>query len=592
MRSLFSVIGRFGRHHHGIATAPNSAAHIAGALSTAKASPSLHPSKTEAMRSTLRRFVLRAWLYRFARNCKANVAVIFALMMVPTVYLLGMALDYTHTQRMKVELDAATDAAAVAAVTSAMMQQSPQVARTTAQNVFNATANTLVNNNNLAGQPSLTVAVNCSNPDATTGYCTYAACPGTNAVYSDPVNSNNHVIRNVQVCYNAASNNAFPSVLRQASWPFTGVSATRNQSAPNINFYLLLDDSPSMGIGATPNDISNLISFTSNQSVGNSASCGFACHEAYPCADLGANPAPTSSENQGKTSSKCNTLDNLAVARNNGVTLRIDLVTLAVQSLMDTAYRTSSTNRNTYGVAIYTFDTALNNNPTTGSSSPIFAPSGKPGVVQTPLTPATTTSYTVAQIQNAASSIELMEVGHAGCQSTSQSANTQAGSSPCISGDPDDTDTNIEGALTTLNGLMPAPGNGTNLAGDAPQEVVFLVTDGVDDSTGISSCSETTVQTAAGYTRCQQPISTTICTTIKNKNIRIAVLYTEYVPLSTNNWYNTHIAPFNGTPSQIAANLQSCASPGLFQDVQSGGDITTALNQLFLKVASDPRLTQ
>jgi Flp pilus assembly protein TadG len=539
--------------------------------------------------------MLRAWLYRFVRDRNANVAVTFALAVVPTVFLLGMALDYTHTQHMKVELDAATDAAAVAAVTSAMMQQSPQVAQTTAKNVFNITANALVNNNNLAGQPTFTVAVNCSKPDPTTGYCTYAPCPGADAVYSDPKNSNNQVIRNVQVCYNAAATNAFPGVLSKASWPFTGQSATRNQSAPNINFYLLLDDSPSMGIGATPSDITNLIAATKNQSVGNSRNCGFACHEAYPCADSGANPAPTSSETQGKTSSNCNTLDNLAVARNNSITLRIDLVTQAVQSLMNTAYSISTANRNTYGVAIYTFDTALNNSPTTGSSSPIFAPSGKPGVVQTPLTPSSTTSYTVAQIQNSASSIQLMAVGHAGCQSTSSSAKTQPGGSPCISGDPDDTDTNIEGALTTLNGLMPAPGNGTNSPGDTPQEVIFLVTDGVDDATGISSCSQTTVTTAGGYIRCQQPIDTAICTTIKNKKIRIAVLYTEYVPLSTNGWYNTYIAPFNAqapSTSQIAANLQSCASPGLFTDVQNGGDITSALQALFLKVASDPRLTQ
>src|SRR5262249_30273974 len=149
--------------------------------------------------------MLRARLYRFARDRKANVAVIFALVMVPTVFLLGMALDYTHTQHMKVDLDAAADAAAVATVTSAMMQQSPTAAQTAAKNVFNITANSLVSNNNLAGQPTVTVAVNCSSPNSTTGYCTYAACPsppatGVDSVYADPVNSNNQVVRNVQIC--------------------------------------------------------------------------------------------------------------------------------------------------------------------------------------------------------------------------------------------------------------------------------------------------------------------------------------------------------------------------------------------------------
>jgi Flp pilus assembly protein TadG len=182
-----------------------------------------------------------AWLDRFARDRKANVAIIFALAMVPVIFLMGMALDYTHAQRMKVDLDAATDAAGVAAVTSVMMQQTPQAAQTAAQNIFKATANTLVANNNLAGQPTLSVAVNCSNPNATTGYCTYPACPGSNTIYPDPVNSNNQVVRNVQVCYTGAANNAFPGVLHQASWPLSGQSATRNQGAPNINFYLLLD---------------------------------------------------------------------------------------------------------------------------------------------------------------------------------------------------------------------------------------------------------------------------------------------------------------------------------------------------------------
>jgi len=157
--------------------------------------------------------MLRNWSYRFAWDREANVAVIFALAMVPTIFLLGMALDFTHAQHMKVDLDAAADAAAVAAVTSAMMQQSPQVAQTTAKNVFNITANTLVNNSNLAGQPPVTVAVNCSKPDSTTGYCTYSPCPIADSVYADGVNSNNQVVRNVQVCYSAASNNAFPAVL-------------------------------------------------------------------------------------------------------------------------------------------------------------------------------------------------------------------------------------------------------------------------------------------------------------------------------------------------------------------------------------------
>ena len=39
--------------------------------------------------------MLRRVVRHFARDRKANVAIIFALMMVPTIFLLGMTLDYT-----------------------------------------------------------------------------------------------------------------------------------------------------------------------------------------------------------------------------------------------------------------------------------------------------------------------------------------------------------------------------------------------------------------------------------------------------------------------------------------------------------------
>jgi hypothetical protein len=73
------------------------------------------------------------------------------------------------------------------------------------------------------------------------------------------------------------------------------------------------------------------------------------------------------------------------------------------------------------------------------------------------------------------------------------------------------------------------------------------------------------------------------------------VLYTQYDDTalhSTNSWYDTWVHPYNGTSSQVETNLRSCASPGLYTEVQTGGDITGALQALFLKVASDPRLTQ
>ena len=105
--------------------------------------------------------------------------------------------------------------------------------------------------------------------------------------------------------------------------------------------------------------------------------------------------------------------------------------------------------------------------------------------------------------------------------------------------------------------------------------MLFIVTDGVNDKV---------VSGTRTYT-----INTSTCTTIKNRGIRIAVLYTVYLPLPTDNWYNTYISPIQ---SNISPTLQSCASPGLFFAVQTGGDISGALSALFEQAVQSAYLSQ
>ena len=460
--------------------------------------------------------MLHAWLYRFAGDRKANVAVVAALTMVPIIFLLGMTLDFTQALRKKEQLDAAADAAAIAAVRPAMLMQTDSVAAATATAIFNSTARSL---SGLAAIPTPTITV-------------------TDAGLQ----------RTVSVSYNAASLNNFPAVLQNsASWPISGSATAQAASAPNMNFYLLMDDSPSMGIGATATDISNLITYTAPkyQSAGSSQNCGFACHETNIAHDGG-------------------TKDNLTIARANNITLRIDLVTSAVNQLLNTWSNCpqsgisggviqcmSALNNTTYNAALYTFDLGLN---TLAS-----------------LTAPTTAGTKVANIA-------LMPVVYQNCVVTTTNCKTDNG-------------TDIAGALTSLNSIMPTPGLGSNASGDTPQEVVFLVTDGVEDKIA-TTCPNATF---ASNSRCQQPLDTTMCTTIKSRGIKIAILYTEYLQLKTPNvpvtdsWYMSWVDPYDEPASSsgtIAQKLQSCASPGFFSDVQTGGNITQALTDLFIKVAS------
>jgi hypothetical protein len=130
--------------------------------------------------------------------------------------------------------------------------------------------------------------------------------------------------------------------------------------------------------------------------------------------------------------------------------------------------------------------------------------------------------------------------------------------------------------MIKINTAMPAPGNGTTLAGDTPQEVMFFVTDGVEDEDVSGSRQESVMDPGR-------------CTTIKNRGIRIAVLYTTYNPLPTNSWYNSHVKPFQ---PNIGPSLQSCASPGLYFEVDNTGDISGALSALFEQAVESAYLSK
>jgi hypothetical protein len=136
--------------------------------------------------------------------------------------------------------------------------------------------------------------------------------------------------------------------------------------------------------------------------------------------------------------------------------------------------------------------------------------------------------------------------------------------------------------MTAVNTLMPSPGTGAS--NSTPQEVLFIVSDGVDDEVNSSSCT----QLLTG-SRCQQPFNTAMCTTILNRGILIAVLYTEYLPLPTNSWYNTYVGPYQ---SSLASNMESCASPGLYFGITTDDDITAAMQTLFQLAISTARLSQ
>lgn len=446
-----------------------------------------------------------ATLLRFVRSSRGNVAVIFGLSIVPLVYLTGMGVDYSSAALREEQLNAIADAASLAAVTPAMMAQTDSASVTAAQNTFNAQASSISGITYNSANLTVTVADTITN-------------------------------RTVTVTYTAASTNFFPNVLGEASIALKGTSQAIGAVAPNINFYLLLDDSPSMAIPATQTGINTMVSNTSSQ-----GGCAFACHESHPSGDSLGNPGGE---------------DNYALARALGLTLRIDNLSTATQNLMTTAQTTETANSATYKMAIYTFDSGFN---TIG---------------------AMTKNLTTAASE--AANIAVEEV--------------YDNNNLTSSNDNSDEDTNYDNAMSSINSIMPNPGNGTNAAGDTPQEILFIVTDGVEDEptpSGFSTINPTS--DTAGRQQYLMNADTDWCINIKNRGIRIAILYTTYYPLPSNGWYTNFDGSGEGIgwfQPNIGTQLQNCASPGLYYEVNTGGDISAALSALFQIAVSTAHLSK
>jgi hypothetical protein len=166
-------------------------------------------------------------------------------------------------------------------------------------------------------------------------------------------------------------------------------------------------------------------------------------------------------------------------------------------------------------------------------------------------------------------------------------------------GDNDDSDTPHSAILPAINNVIPAPGNGLTAA--TPQEFLFIVSDGVSDESN-SSCSTAATQPPASYpidpqsdgtSRCSMPIDPALCQQFKDRGVQVGVLYTTYFSLATPDYpqtdpyYQQFVEPYNPGPyqpsvySQIAKNMQACASPGLYFEISPTLDIPTALQQLF-----------
>jgi hypothetical protein len=147
--------------------------------------------------------------------------------------------------------------------------------------------------------------------------------------------------------------------------------------------------------------------------------------------------------------------------------------------------------------------------------------------------------------------------------------------------------THFENALPSMSSLITSVGTGASSSNALPY--VFLITDGSQDCqtqsggnwSGDAGCSPyynsaTTLNAAA------------LCTPLKNRGIKIAVLYIPYGQIvdPNPNFANDEDGYANSNIANIPASLQACASPNFFYTANTPADITSALITMFEQAVS------
>ncbi len=530
----------------------------------------------------------------FARSRRAAVAVMFAAATVPMLGLVGLAVDYAVWNQANSGLQLAANVAALTAVKIAANAQVAAAPAAQAQAAGqNAGAQWFI-----AQVGSATQTVVAAVPVTLTGGAPYAAGPNVQVTMGATVTAT--------VTYNGSVKSIFGGALFGVhSYPISGTAVASVESDPYLNVEMLLDNSSSMDIGATVQDMTTLMALSAcDQSnyIPNGANHGQSLQpynvysyyyaglyydgtintHGFSYVDLTSNPAtynpdvhaaqntangsvgpscdpllPASKQGQGITagppcafachwdgsasSGAANDLYGMA-RRTIGTAYQVTLRFDLVKNATQTVLQAMASDDE----AIHNLNVGIFTFNT--GVTQIYPSSGEAG-----------DAWTTAE-------------SAVGLPPTSPTAQ-ETGIQPVVglkSGNNDDTA--FPEAMATLQSqyLTTAAGNGT--VSTAPRKVLFIITDGFLDDPN-------------GGARSAFPPSA--CDGFKNLGYTIYVVYTPYYPvMHTAYLQNDWSVIVSGTgPTSISYNLQQCASSGSdYISASSQSELTDAL-QLFLRSA-------
>jgi hypothetical protein len=454
----------------------------------------------------------RALRRSFLNDRRGTVAVVFAIALLPTIAAIGCAIDYGRAVERETLVKSVADSAVLAATSRAGLSLKPDEARALVLNVFDK----------LSASSTAGITITAKDVSVT-----------------DTTSS-----RTAAITFAGTVPTSFMKILSIHEMRIGGTAQSFAGLMKPTDVYLLLDNSPSMGLAASTADMEKLRSATSAQydalkltKMPAWKSCEFACHST--------DNAPFDDQPKFQNYFK--------LARSSDVVLRIDRLRQAAREIITFAKDRSASSNSTetpFRFAIYTY----------GKTSELTSPGS--------LTTVRSLTADLTSADKAASSVDLMLA----------SSNTLA-----VSASPHAT---VLGDL--LNEIRKAP----NASGR--RRMVVFVSDGVADGKN-PDCQSTdgiyVVWSKTGVTdRCISPLDPRPCQTMKDEGIDVLVLYTTYLPLTSDKFYDAYV---KNRASLIEPRMQECSSgPQFFKTVGIDEDIVATLKTLFVNAVYSSRLTQ
>jgi Flp pilus assembly protein TadG len=522
---------------------------------------------------------LRALASNFRFDRRGNVAVISALAALPMIAAAGCAIDYTTASMIKTKLQAAADAASLATVSI--------------NSSVVTTANNMSGNGTVSGGSAYAITffnANLTTAPENTGY--------TGLTPTATVSLSGTTIT-ATVAFTAQVATHFMGIMGYNTMTVSGTSTSTYTLPTYISFYLMLDVSGSMGFPSTLAEQARLQAVNPdnlNGSPGYPGGCTFACHFSaqgacgqsspsnpyqgpIPAVGKSTNPSP-GGYCQGFIISRLGTTPTSFASNTNNSTngnnvnwsnsqvtscptagttsciqLRADAIGYAVTQLLSTA-ASNETVTNQFQIGLYPFIQYLYS--------------------YVPLT----TNLTGTIATNAANIASLLDTG----------TNTNLGSGG----------THFENAFSSMNSLITSVGTGVSQS--SPQPYVFIITDGSQDyqtqSGGNWSSQNWTANSTVPYQNSATIVppntetSADYCTTMKNRGIKIAILYIPYETIqNATTIFNNEDGYANANIANIPGALQTCASPNFFFTANTPTDINNALIAMFDQAVSTAHIS-